>query len=100
MHEERSEPAKQAAKKRRRVRRPATAIQRILTIPQYAAEYGKTERAAWMEVYRGLVPYRRQGRKVIILREELHAFLRSLPGVTAEQAAERVAEVTRKRITN
>jgi len=79
-------------KKRQRLRQAATAKQRVLTVPQYAEEYGRTERAAWMEIYRGLIPHRRQGRKVIILRDELEAFLRSLPGVTAEQAAEKAAE--------
>ena len=61
-------------------------------MPQYAEEIGKTERAAWQDIYRGFVPYRRQGRKVIILRDELEAFLKALPGVTAEQAAEKAAE--------
>jgi hypothetical protein len=76
----------------RRVRRAATAKQRVLTVAQYAEEYGKTERAAWQDIYRGLVPFRRQGRKVILLRDEIENFLRALPGVTVEQAAEKVAE--------
>lgn len=79
-------------KKRQRVRQPVTAKQRVLTVPQYAEEYGKTERAAWQDIYRGLIPFRRQGRKVILFRDEIETFLRALPGVTAEQAAKKVAE--------
>ena len=78
--------------KRQRVRQPATAKQRVLSVAQYTEEYGKTERAAWQDIYRGLVPFRRQGRKVILLRDEIENFLRSLPGVTVEQATEKVAE--------
>ena len=83
-------------KKRQRVRQVATVGQRVLTVPQYAQEYGKTERAAWMEIYRGVIPHRRQGRKVIILRDDLETFLRSLPGVTPEEVAEKAAAGERK----
>jgi hypothetical protein len=45
-----------------------------------------------MRVYRQQIPHRRWGKKVVILRDELEAFLHALPGVTVEQAAEKVAE--------
>ena len=73
--------------KKKRERREATAEQQALTIPQVAKITGKTERATWLDVSRGKLPCRRWGRKVIVLRSELDAFLKGLPGVTAEEAA-------------
>jgi hypothetical protein len=71
----------------KRLRRDATAEQIALTVPQAAKILGKTERAAWLDIYRRRLPYHRQGHRVIILRDELLAFLRGLPGVSAEEAA-------------
>ncbi|MGE0821583.1 MAG: hypothetical protein AB7G75_29860 [Candidatus Binatia bacterium] len=76
----------------KRVRQQLTAAQRVLTVAQYAQLVAKSERAAWQDIYRGLVPYRRQGRRVIILRDELEAFLKALPGMSVEEATQRVAE--------
>lgn len=84
-------PSEKQKRTVKRVKRPATAKQRVLTVAQYAEEIGKTERAAWLDIYRGLVPHRRQGRRVIILRDELEAFLKALPGVSVEEAAEKAA---------
>lgn len=63
-----------------------------LTVPEAADLLGITERAAWQRIYRGLLPHRRCGKRVVILREELEEYLRSLPGVTVSAAVER-AEV-------
>ena len=63
-----------------------------LTVREAAALLGETERGLWMEVYRRQIPHRRWGKKVVILRDELEAFLKSLPGVTAEEAAEKAVE--------
>ena len=76
-------------KKLKRVRFDATAEQIALTVPQAAKIAGKSERAVWLDIYRHRFPHRRQGRKVIVLRDELLAFLKSLPGVSAEEAAAR-----------
>jgi Helix-turn-helix domain len=89
MQDTQSENQKRTIK---RVKRPATATQRVLTVAQYAAEHGITDRAAWMAIYRGLIPHRRKGRKVIIFRDELEAFLKALPGVTVEEATAKAAE--------
>ena len=79
-------------KERKKIRQTSTATQQILTVAQYAALYGKTERAAWMDIYRGKVPYRRHSRKIILIRSEVEEFFRSLPGVTVEQAAKKIKE--------
>ena|SRR5688572_5762858 len=76
-----------------RVRRAALPDQVALTVPQAAVVMGKTERAVWLDIYRNRLTHRRLGKKVIILREELLVFLRSLPGCSLEQAVARVEEV-------
>lgn len=81
---------------RTRVRRDATAEQQALTVPQAAKIAGKTERAVWLDIYRRRFPHRRMGRKVIVLRDELLAFLKNLPGVSSEEATERAGEVMGK----
>lgn len=63
-----------------------------LTVTEAAELLGITERAAWQRIYRGLLPHRRCGKRVTILRDELEEYLRSLPGVTVGEAIER-AEV-------
>jgi len=68
------------------VRRDASAEQQVLTVPQSTQITGWTERATWLAISRKKFPHRKCGRKVIILRSELFAFLRSLPGVSAEEA--------------
>jgi excisionase family DNA binding protein len=77
MHEHTRESKKQSVK---------------LSVREAAALLNESERAVWMKVYRRQIPHRRWGKKVVILRDELEAFLHALPGVTAEQAAEKVAE--------
>jgi Helix-turn-helix domain len=90
MTESTSENAKRSIK---RLRREAAVEQMALTVPQAAKIVGKTERAVWLDIYRRRFPYHRHGRKVIILRDELLAFLKSLPGVSPEEAQGRAAEV-------
>ena len=48
---------------------------RVLSVREAAPLLGLTERACWLQIYRGRVPYRRLGRKVIILRGEIDKFL-------------------------
>ena len=67
-------------------------MKRYLTVPETAVETGKTERAVWHDIYRGKIPHRRWGRKILVPRAELEEFLASLPGTTAEEAAEKAAE--------
>ncbi len=68
-------------------------MKRFLTIPEAAQELGITERAAWQRVYRGQIPYRRWGRKVVVPVDELDSFIKNLPGTSAEEAAAK-AEAT------
>ena len=56
-----------------------TAERLALRIPDLARVLGISEIAARRLVERGDVPSRRMGRRVVILREELEAHLRSLP---------------------
>ena len=76
----------------KRVRRKATKEQIRLTVPQAAALIGKTERATWLDVYRGRLPYHRHGKSVFFLRSELETFLARLDGVSVEEALERVSQ--------
>lgn len=70
-------------------------MKKYLTVPEVAEELGKTIRAIWQDIYRGKIPHRRWGRRVLIPREDLEQFLKALPGATAEEAAAKVVEVTR-----
>lgn len=65
---------------------------KYLTVPQAAKETGKTERAVWQDVYRHRIPHIRWGRKVLIPRAELERFLAALPGVSAEEAIQKVED--------
>lgn len=69
----------QSPAKRNRARRAATDAQVILSIPQAAALLGWTERATWQAAYRGMIPARRWGRKVFVVRAELLSFLQDRP---------------------
>jgi excisionase family DNA binding protein len=62
-------------------------MKKVLTIPEAAQELGITEHAAWQRVYRGQIPFRRWGRKVMVPVDELDAFIKGLPGATAEEEA-------------
>jgi excisionase family DNA binding protein len=53
---------------------------KVLTVPEAAQELGITERAAWQRVYRKQIPFRRWGRKVVVIADELDNFLKGLPG--------------------
>jgi excisionase family DNA binding protein len=56
------------------------------------AEYlGTSEKTIRARIARGLLPYRRFGGRIIILRSELSNFLNTLEGVTGEQARANLA---------
>jgi excisionase family DNA binding protein len=52
----------------------------ILTVRDMAALLGCGEKAVYKRVYRRALPYRKIGRKVIFLRQEVEAYLNRLPG--------------------
>jgi hypothetical protein len=61
---------------------------KLRDIPSQARWEGVTDKAVRSRVARGLIPYRRLGGRIVFLADEVDAFLRQLPGVTAEQALE------------
>ena len=69
-------------------RRFAGALRDIDTQASALGVTGKTLRA---QVARGLIPYRKFGGRIVFLADEVTAYLRQLPGVTAEQALANVA---------
>jgi hypothetical protein len=62
-----------------------------LDVRSTAALLGGTELQTRGLISRELIPYRRLGGRIIVLRAELEAFLAGLPGVTAAEAAQNAA---------
>ncbi len=58
----------------------------VLDIATGAQFAGWTEKAMRARVGRGRVPYRRDGGRIIFIRDELETFLRRLPGVGVDEA--------------
>ena len=65
---------------------------KYLSVPEAAEVLGISPKAAWQRLYRGELPYRRWGRRVLIPAQELERFLAALPGKTADEAAAAVEE--------
>jgi excisionase family DNA binding protein len=59
---------------------------KFLKVPEAAKLLGISERAAWKRLYRGELPYRRWGKRVLIPVGELETFMASLPGKSAHEA--------------
>lgn len=59
---------------------------RAMDVDTFAAEEGFTPKAVRSGIARGLIPFRRYGGRVIVLRDEWEQFLAALPGVTAAEA--------------
>jgi len=59
---------------------------KYITVPELADRYGWTESSVWQRLYRGQIPHRRWGRRVLIPVAELEQFLAALPGCTAAEA--------------
>jgi excisionase family DNA binding protein len=53
----------------------------VLSAKDMAALLGCSEQAVYKQVYRRALPYRKLGRKVIFLRQEVEAYLHGLPGL-------------------
>lgn len=71
-------------------------MKKHLTVPEAAETLGITERAAWQRLYRGQLPHRRWGRRVLIPLAELERFIEQLPGCTAEDARKAIEEFSRQ----
>ena len=67
-------------------------MKKNLTVPEAAERLGISERATWQRIYRGQLPHRRWGRRVIIPQDELEEFIKELPGCSVEEA---LAEIRR-----
>jgi excisionase family DNA binding protein len=65
---------------------------KYLKVPEAAKLLGISDKATWQRLYRGEIPHRRWGRRVLIPLEELEKFLAALPGTTAEEAVAAVEE--------
>jgi excisionase family DNA binding protein len=57
----------------------AAAVQLVLNVHEVARRLGWTKLQTRRAIERGQLPARRWGRRVVILREDLEAYLRSLP---------------------
>jgi excisionase family DNA binding protein len=53
----------------------------VLSVKDMAALLRCSEQAVYKKVYRQALPYRKLGRKVIFLQQELEAYLNGLPGL-------------------
>jgi excisionase family DNA binding protein len=53
----------------------------VLSVKEMADLLGCSEQAVYKQVYRQSLPYRKFGRKVIFLRQEVEAYLNGLPGL-------------------
>ena len=63
-----------------------------LTIDGVAELLGKKPKAMEKMVERHHVPFRKHGKRIIFKRTELEQFFDQLPGVTLEEAEQRVEE--------
>jgi hypothetical protein len=59
-----------------------------MDVATWGGEFGLTPKAQRAAIARGLVPYRKFGGRLIILRSEWQKYLAALPGVTVDQALE------------
>jgi excisionase family DNA binding protein len=53
----------------------------VLSVRKMVALLSCSEQAVYKQVYRQALPYRKMGRKVIFLRQEVEAYLHGLPGL-------------------
>jgi excisionase family DNA binding protein len=53
----------------------------VLSVKDRAVLLGCSEQAVYKQVYRQALPYRKMGRKVVFLRQEVEVYLNGLPGL-------------------
>ncbi len=61
-----------------------------LRIWEAAIYLGETEAVVRSRIKRGVLPYRRLGGRIVLLRSELDAYLMALPGITLEEARKNI----------
>jgi excisionase family DNA binding protein len=59
---------------------------KYLSIPEVAEILGISSSAAWQRLYRGQLPYRRWGKRVLVPLADLERFLAGLPGRSPQEA--------------
>ena len=62
------------------------------SVAETAPSLGLTEKALRQRIFRGQVPYKKLGRRILIPLNEWERFLAALPGKTAEEAVAAVKE--------
>ena len=67
-------------------------MKEFLTFAEAAEPLGLSEKALRQRIFRGQIPYRKLGKRVLIPVDELERFLRSLPGKTVDEAVAAVEE--------
>ena len=63
-----------------------------LTVAEVAERLGISRRAVYQRINRNRIPFKRDGRNLMILEDELEAFIRALPGCSVEEALEEMKE--------
>jgi|RhiMetdeSRZDD1v2_1073273.scaffolds.fasta_scaffold85948_5 excisionase family DNA binding protein len=63
-----------------------------LTIDGVAELLGRNRKAIEKMVERRQIPFRKHGKRIVLIRSELTEFFDKLPGVTLEEAERRVEE--------
>jgi hypothetical protein len=82
-----------ARKKPKEPRKRSRAIQgAIYDVAGLATRDGDSQKAIRGRVARGTIPYRRLGGRIIFLADELDAFYKALPGVSATEAVANLAQ--------
>jgi excisionase family DNA binding protein len=67
-------------------------VKKYLTVAEAAPVWGLTEKALRQRIFRGQVPYRKFGKRVLIPVDEVDKFFAALPGRTAHEAMAAVGE--------
>jgi hypothetical protein len=62
----------------------------LLDVAAAAALLGESDKTTRSQIARGLLPYRRLSGRIVLVRSELQAFIRSLPGVSLSEALENI----------
>ncbi len=64
----------------------------LLDVPAAAEFLGVSEKALRARIARGQVPFKRWGGRLVFRRQELSEYLEMLPGVSLEEALERMQQ--------
>jgi hypothetical protein len=71
---------------------PRTLNGDAMDVATFSREQGQTEKTTWAQIQRRVIPFRKLGGRVVILRSEIQRFYEALPGVTVEEALKNLQE--------